>query len=336
MSDPLREQLVVVTGASGFIGRHLTESLLARGVRVRGVTRRPGTLARGIEEAIVPDVLDREAVRRAVRGAGAVVHLAARVHARRDGTGDPRTECQRTNVEGTSVLIEEAVAAEATKFVFASSVKAVANECDEALSPETPPQPEDAYGESKLEAERLIRVVAGQHGLSAPLLRLPVCYGPGMKANMASLFRAVERGIPLPLASVKNRRSFAYVGNAVGAIESLLAAPLPGSDVFYVSDEEDLSTPELVRRVARSLGKPARLLPAPPGLLRAGGSTWGLLSRIAGLHFSNESVTAVLGSLFVDTSSLREMTGFKPHISVDKGMSLTAASYRAGRAGRAG
>lgn len=335
MSDSLRGQLVVVTGASGFIGRHLTESLRASGVRVRGVTRRPGTVVEGIEEAIVPGLLDREAIQRAVSGAAAVVHLAARVHAQPDGAGDPRAECQRTNVEGTSVLLEEAVAAGAAKFVFASSVKAVTSQSNEALTADTPPQPEDAYGQSKLEAERLIRVVAARQGLSAPLLRLPVCYGPGMKANMAALFRAVERGIPLPLASVRNRRSFAYVGNAVGAIESLLAAPLPGSDVFYVSDEEDLSTPDLVRRVARSLGRPARLLPVPPGLLRAGGSTWGLLSRIAGLHFSSESVTAVLGSLFVDTSSLREMTGFKPPFSVDKGMSLTAASFRAGRSGKA-
>ena len=149
---------------------------------------------------------------------------------------------------------------------------------------------------------------------------------------MAALFGAIDRGLPLPLGSVKNRRSFVYVGNVVGAVTSLLMVSSIGSDVFYVSDGEDLSTPALVRHIARALDRPARLIPVPPALLRAIGATGGLLSRIAGVHVSSESVTAVLGSLFVDTSSLREMTGFNPKFSVEKGMSLTATWFRAKRA----
>jgi nucleoside-diphosphate-sugar epimerase len=231
-------------------------------------------------------------------------------------------------VSGTSLLLEEAAAAGVRTFVLASSVKAVANESDSALTPDTPPQPEDAYGESKLEAERLVRVVAVREGIRAPILRLPVAYGPGMKANMAALFGAVQRGLPLPLASVKNRRSFAYVGNVVAAVRSLLDSPRAETEAYYVSDGEDLSTPELVRRIAAALGRPARLFPVPTFLLRTMGQTGGLLSRIAGLHFSTDSVTAVLGSLFVDTSSLREMTGYQPPFPVDTGMSLTAEWYR--------
>ena len=154
-----------------------------------------------------------------------------------------------------------------------------------------------------------------------------------MKANMASLFGAVDRRIPLPLASINNRRSFAYVGNVAAAIQSLIEPGETGSKIVYTSDEHDLSTPGLVKEIARALGRPPRLFPMPPALLRGAGETGGLLSRIAGLHFSSESVTAVLGSLFVDTSSLREMTGFKPPFTVPQGMSLTAAWFRSIRSG---
>ena len=319
---------IVVTGAAGFIGRHLTASLAADGVRVRGIARRSAQLNEGVEVAIASDVLDRDGIRTAVQGAKAVVHLAARVHSKPEGRGDPESECRRVNVDGTAVVLEEAVAAGVQTFVFISSVKAAANESDVALTPETPPQPADAYGQSKLEAERLVRVTAIREGIQAPVLRLPVVYGPGMKANMAALFGAVNRGIPLPLGSVSNRRSFAYVGNVVGAIRALLDAKLAGSEVFYVSDGQDLSTPELVRFIGRALDRPARLVPMPPAILRGIGRTGGLLSRIGGLHFSSESVTAVLGSLFVDTSSLREMTGYHPPFSIEKGMSITASWFR--------
>jgi nucleoside-diphosphate-sugar epimerase len=134
---------------------------------------------------------------------------------------------------------------------------------------------------------------------------------------------------------VKNRRSFAYVGNVVGAIRALLDSSTPGSDAFYVSDNNDLSTPELVGHVARSLGKRPRLIPVPPGMLRGLARTGGLLSRIGGLHLSTDSVTAVLGSLFVDTSSLREMTGYSPPFSVEKGMSVTATWFQDRNAGTA-
>ena len=320
---------VVVTGASGFIGRHLLESLAAKGVKARAVTRGETTFPAGVETVLASDILDAQAIRRAMQGATAVVHLAARVHSKPEGKGDPASECRRVNVEGTSLVLEEAAVAGVRTVVFVSSVKAVASESDTALRPDTPPQPADVYGESKLEAERLVKVAAVREGLRAPILRLPVVYGPGMKANMAALFRAVDRGFPLPLASVKNRRSFAYVGNVVGAVEALLSDGVEDSEVFYVSDGEDLSTPGLVRHVAHALNRPVRLIAVPPRLLRATGKTGGLLSRIAGLHFSTESVTAVLGSLFVDTSSLREMTGYTPPFTVEKGMSLTAAWFRA-------
>ena len=188
---------VVITGASGFIGRHLSESLVADGIAVRGVARREGSLAHGVIPAIADDLLDRDAIRRAVEGASSVVHLAARVHAKPEGKNDPASECRRVNVEGTGLLLEEAAAAGVKTFVFISSVKAVATESSKVLTPDTPPQPGDPYGESKLEAERLVTVTATREGMRAPVLRLPVVYGPGMKANMAALFGAVEPRFPI-------------------------------------------------------------------------------------------------------------------------------------------
>jgi len=321
--------LVVVTGANGFIGRHLLEKLAGRGKRVRGVTRSvAGLTSSGTEAAFAPDILDREAIRSALRGASAVVHLAAMVHANTERRDDPASECRRINVDGTSLVLDEAISAGVRTFLFISSVKAVANESDRILTDETPPQPVDAYGESKLEAERLVRVRAAREGLHAPILRLPNVYGPGMKANMNMLFKVIDKGIPLPFGAVRNRRSFAYIDNAVSAIEALLESAGAAHGTYYVSDEEDLSTPELVRHIARALGRPPRLLPVPETLLRGMRGAGGLLSRFLPLNVKGDSLTAVLGSLFVDTSRLRETTGYAPPISVERGMVRTAEWYR--------
>lgn len=321
---------IVVTGANGFIGRHLCESFARDGVSVRAITRSPsGFPHAGIENVFAADLLDRDALRAALAGASAVVHLAARVHSKPEGRRDPASECRRVNVNGTALLLAESVTAGVKSFVFASSVKAVASESETRLDADTPPQPMDAYGESKLEAERLLRVVARREGLHAPVLRLPVVYGPGMKANMELLFKAIAAGVPLPLAAIRNRRSFAYVGNAVGAIRALLDSPGAAQETFYVSDGRDLSTPELVRAIAHALDRPARLIAVPSTLLRGAGVAGGLLSRIAGLHLSTETITAVLGSLFVDISALHKTTGFHPPVTVENGMSLTAAWFHA-------
>lgn len=320
---------VVVTGATGFIGRHLCQHLVEKGIRVRGLARsHPSMEMRGVEIAVAPDLLDRDAVRAALEGASTIVHLAARVHARAEGRDDPSSECRRINVDGTSLLLEEGVAAGITGFVFASSVKAVAGQSDRMLTEDTPPQPVDAYGESKLEAERLVRVISMRERLHAPILRLPNVYGPGMKANMGLLFRAVDKGIPLPFRSVANRRSFAYVSNAVGAIAALMTQVPAARATVYVSDNEDLSTPALVQYIAQGLGRRARLVPFPPRLMAGLAGTGGLLSRFAPFHLTGDSLTAVLGSLFVDISRLRETTGYAPHTSVERGMARTAEWYK--------
>lgn len=299
------------------------------------MTRRADAVAPpGGKVAIVGDLLDRASVRSALAGVTAVVHLAARVHAKPEGVADPDSECRRINVDGTVALLEEAVAEGVRTFVYISSVKAVAGTSTRMLNAQTFPEPVDAYGASKLEAERRVRAIAMKEAVAAPILRLPAVYGPGMKANLARLFWAVDKGIPLPFAAVHNRRSFAYVGNVVAAIQALLVSPAAAHQTFYVSDGEDLSTPELIRRIGRALGKRPKMFPMPRVAFSATEKLGGLLSRITPFNLTGDSLSAVLGSLFVDSSSLRETTGFVAPFSVDKGMSLTAEWYKATGAGR--
>ena len=321
--------VVAVTGAGGFIGRHLVRSLASNGVRVRALTRSPrGMGNEGVDTRVISGLDDHAGLHAALDGVTTVVHLAGRVHAKLDGAADVASECRRINTEGTAVLLEESIAAGVRTVVFISSVKAVAGQSDTILTADTPPQPVDAYGESKLEAEHVVKMVAAQHGLDAPILRLPNVYGPGMKANMTVLFRAVARGLPLPFGSVKNRRSFAYIDNAVSAIELLMSRATSGSEVYYVSDENDMSTPELIRHIGVALGRRPRMVNVPPVAFRGLQGVGGLLSRIPGFHLNGDALSAVLGSLFVDTSSLRALTGYQPPMSLQTGMQRTAEWYR--------
>ena len=323
-------QRIFLTGATGFIGRHLCIALAADGNEVIALTRkRDAAPPPGGKVAVAGDLLDRAPVKAALAGVTAVVHLAARVHAKAEGIGDPGSECHRINVEGTVALLEEAIAAGAKTFVYISSVKAVAGTSDVMLTAQTLAEPVDAYGVSKLEAERRVRAIAMEAGIAAPILRLPAVYGPGMKANLARLFWAVDRGFPLPFGLIRNRRSFAYVGNVVAAVQSLLASPSAAHQTFYVSDGEDLSTPQLINRIGAALGKRPRMLPVPPAAFDAVLKIGGLLSRIAPLNLTGDSLSAVIGSLFVDSSRLGEVTGFSAPFSVDEGMSLTAKWYKA-------
>jgi nucleoside-diphosphate-sugar epimerase len=331
----VRGEVVLVTGASGFLGRPVTRALLARGARVRGLVR-PGSgpLEPGVEPAPADGVHDRAGVRRALAGAHAVVHLAARVHLMRDAAADPLAEFRRVNVEGTRTVLEEAIRAGARRFLFASSVKALGEGGDAVLTDDTPPAPADPYGVSKLEAERVVRELADAAGMHAPILRFPLVYGPGVRANFFRLLQLVDRGVPLPFGRVRNRRSAVYVENAAAAVAAALESLAAARETFLVSDGDDASTPELVRRIARALGRPARLVPVPPSLFAAGGRAGDLLARLVPFPLTSAAVHRLLGSLAVDSSRLARLTGFAPPFTVEQGLAATAAWYR-GQAGSA-
>lgn len=319
---------VLVTGATGFVGRHVVTELASHGWQVRAMVRRAGVaLPDGVEAILASDVADRGALRGALPGCDAVVHLAARVHVMRDRAADPLAEFRRANVEATRVVLEEAARAGVRRLVLASSVKAVGESSEAPWTEATSPSPPDPYGRSKLEAERLVGALAPASGVEPVILRFPLVYGPGVRANMLRLFQLVYRGVPLPFGGLRNRRSLLFSGNAAAAVRHALDLPTVADPVFFVADDEDLSTPDLVRRIGLALGRPARLVPCPVTLLRAVGRLGDAAERLAPFPVTTRAVDRLVGSLAVDVGRLRR-SGFSPPVSVDEGLGRTAAWFR--------
>jgi nucleoside-diphosphate-sugar epimerase len=312
---PLAGRTILVTGSTGFIGRPLCRSLLEAGAAVRGSSRQGGEHpVAGVERVQIGDPLDGPLVRAAAAGADAVVHLAARVHVMRETAADPVAEFRRANVDPTRVLAEESAAVGVRHLVLASTVKAVGEGNTVAWTEDTPPEPVDPYGRSKLQAEQVLHELAERRGLEGTVLRFPLVYGPEVKGNMLRLFALVDRGLPLPFGAVRNRRSMLFVGNLVAAVRSVLERPSPGFRTFFVTDLRDLSLPELLRLIGVALGRPARLLPVPPGLLR--------------MVLPAAQAERLIGSLAVDASSLSREAGYRPPFTVEEGLRATAEWYR--------
>lgn len=309
---------VVVTGARGFVGRHVVAALAARGVEVVALERSPSPLpARGIvEERIASSADDEATLARALAGSHALVHLAALVH----GTGSPG-DYARSNRDYTLRLARAAAVAGVARFVFLSTIKVHGDSAPSALSELSPLAPPDAYAESKLQAERGLRELAAARAASFSLvsLRSPLVYGPGVRANFARLLQAVARRRPLPFGAIANRRSLIYVENLADALSALALARVIGASTYVVCDGEDLSTPELVRRLSLALDVAPRLLDVPEPLLVAGLTLFG----------KRALVPRLLGSLAIDPSCLRRELGWSPPVSVEEGLLRTARWYRA-------
>ncbi|ABD06261.1 NAD-dependent epimerase/dehydratase [Rhodopseudomonas palustris HaA2] len=259
----------------------------------------------------------------ALQGCDAVVHLGARVHVMNDGSADPLAEYRLTNVEGTMNLGRHA-AAHVRRFVFVSSVKVNGEETapGRSISETDGPAPVDPYGISKLEAEIGLRTLAWREpGLV--ILRPPLVYGPGVRANFRTMMRWLHRGVPLPLGSIENRRSLIGVDNLVDVIMTSLVHPAAANQTFLVSDGEDLSTPALLTRLAAALEVRARLLPFPPVLLER-------LARLAG---QGAAISRLQNSLSLEIGKARQLLEWTPPVSVDEGLRRTAAAFLSERSG---
>jgi nucleoside-diphosphate-sugar epimerase len=249
----------------------------------------------------------------ALAGIDTVIHLAARAHVMRDASLDPLSEFRKVNVAATRNLACQAAAAGVKRMIFMSSIK-VHGECGR-FSESDAPAPQDAYGVSKHEAETTLREIAGQSRLEFVIVRPPLVYGPGVKANFQALIGAVARGLPLPLGAINNCRSLVSRDNLVDFVLRCTSHPAAANEAFLVSDGEDLSTPELVRRLARAMGRPARLVPIPPAILRGGAA---MLGRRA-------MAQRLLGSLQLDISKARRVLEWSPPFSVDEGLRRATA-----------
>lgn len=312
---------VLLTGATGFVGRAVLErmSALTNLVLVAAVRKPVSEFAGGATNIQVADLEADTDWHQALEAAGAVIHCAARVHVMNDRSADPLAEFRRVNVEGTLNLARQAAAAGVKRFIFLSSIKVNG----EGTAPGTSykadnvPAPVDPYGISKLEAELGLRALAAETGMDVVIIRPVLVYGPGVKANFLSMMRWLNKGVPLPFGAIYNKRSLVALDNLVDLVVTCIDHPAAANQTFLVSDGEDLSTSELLRRMGVALGKPARLLPVPSGLLEQG-------ARLLG---KQALAQRLCGSLQVDISKTRELLGWTPPVSVDEALDKTAKYF---------
>jgi UDP-glucose 4-epimerase len=304
---------VLVTGANGFVGGHLCQTLEAVGIDILRAVRnpQPGAVAIGsINGATDWSV--------ALPGVDAIVHTAGRVHVLRDTALDPLTEFRKVNVDGTLNLARQAARSGVNRFIFISSiaVHGLTSGCL-PFSPQDVPNPHDIYGLSKYEAEQGLKELSNKTGLKLVIIRPPLVYGPGVSANFLRLLKLAGSGLPLPLAAVHNRRNPVYIGNLCDLILKCLTHPAAAGQTFLVSDDQDISTPELLRLLAKAMNKKAWLFPMFGSVLRIAG-------RLTG--FSGE-VARLCGSLQVDISCTKELLGWTPPITLEKGIQNTVREY---------
>ena len=316
-----RVNRILVTGPDGFIGMELCKTLLQRGGVVCGAQRKSAPLPDGCESVVVGDIGAGTDWSVALRDVDAVVHLAARVHVMRDVEKDPLAEFWKVNVEGTRRLAESAARGGVKHFVFVSSIKVNGEESGDrgaevgggrsgdrhfggktAFSELDVPNPQDAYSVSKWEAERVLRDIEARSGMAVTVLRPPLVYGPGVKANFRKLMEAVKKGVPLPLGCVRNLRSFIGVTNLVDIVVNCVGHDKARGKMYVVSDGDDVSTPELIRRMAVALGRKDRLIPVPVSFMC-------LVGRLLG---KSAQVDRLLGSLVIDSSRVCQELNWTP------------------------
>lgn len=310
---------MLVTGASGFVGRCLTAELQQRGHAVRVALRNTKQVVGCAEAALITNINAETDWTDALRGIDTVFHLAARVHVMKDDTSDPLAEFRKVNLHGTENLARQAVRAGVKRLVYVSSIK-VNGEGSESTSytERDSANPQDPYGVSKWEAEQALHRIADETGLEVVIVRPPLVYGPGVKGNFISLFKAIDKGLPLPLAGARNARSLVYVGNLADALIACATRVEAAGQTYLVSDGDAVSTADLVSGIARALECRGRCFYFPPVILR-------VLARLLG---KSAQVDRLFGSLRVDSSKLRQQLGWAPPYTLQQGLLETARWYR--------
>ena len=305
---------ILVTGANGFVGSQLIIRLKedSKSLVVGAVRKETNESIHSGEYCVVGNIDAQTDWRAALRGIDVVVHTAARAHVMKDEENNPLAAYQKINVEGTLNLAMQAARAGIRRFIFISSIKVngETTPLDQPFIADDIESPQDAYGISKMQAEQGLKQIASETGMEIVIIRSPLVYGPGVKGNFATMINMVEKGLPLPLGGVNNKRSLIAVDNLVDLIITCIEQPAAANQVFLAGDGEDLSTTELLRALARAMGKPSRLISVPAWVLVLGATILG----------KKAMTQRLLGSLQVDISKTKNVLGWKPLLNVEEGL----------------
>jgi nucleoside-diphosphate-sugar epimerase len=302
---------VFLTGSTGFVGGFLLGHLNSLGYEVVAAVRSSKFTLGSTQRVLIRDLQTEDKLSDVLNAHSVVIHAAA-LTSTAVAREHELEEYRRVNVEGTLNLAQQAASAGVKRFIYVSTVKVngeVTNQ-GKCFKESDVPAPEDSYGISKLEAETVLLELASLSGMEVVIIRPPLVYGPGVKGNFASMIKLVQTGFPLPLGAVNNKRSLVGIDNLVDLIIRCIDHPAAANQVFFVGDGEDLSTTELLRAVGKAMGKPARLIPVPAGLLQFGAT---LLGKKA-------MAQRLLGSLQVDISKTCELLDWKPPYTVEDGL----------------
>lgn len=312
---------VIVTGAGGFVGDALCRRLSASGCRVVGIFREQPSPRDWMEIRAAGDLTQVSDFSDVVEGVDTVIHLAARVHMMRDTAADPALAFRQVNTDVTQRLAQAAADSGTNRFVFLSSVKVNGEETTGTpFSDGDAPAPEDDYGRSKRDAEDALQNIAATSNMAVTTLRVPLVYGPGVRANFAALLRLCDTVLPLPLDGItQNRRSLLYLGNLTHALETIVMSDRDVSGIYLLGDGEDLSTAELVGHLRHSLNRHVPRLPVPASVLR-------LMASLVGRQ---EAIRRLCGSLQIDSTGFQNAFGWVPPFSPVQGIAATAAAHRA-------
>jgi nucleoside-diphosphate-sugar epimerase len=308
---------ILLTGASGFVGQRLCSAFNAQNTDFLPVVRCGASTCRNT--FVIDDIHASTNWQAALNGVEVVIHLAARVHVMCETAADPLPMFRRINVDGTLNLARQAATSGVRRFIFISSIK-VNGEHTTVNKPFTEKNianPQDAYGISKFEAEQGLLHIAQETGMEVVIIRPPLVYGPGVKANFASMMKWVGKGVPLPFGAVHNKRSLVALDNLVSFIVHCIDHPKAANQTFLISDGEDVSTTELIKKTAKALGKKPVLIPVPVSLMK-------FAAKLIG---KGDVANRLFGSLQIDSSKARELLGWKPAFTMDEQLQKTAEAY---------
>lgn len=301
---------ILLTGSTGFLGSRVATALHSKpDVNLTAVVRRRIE----IPSAYIVEVQGLDASTdwsTAMTNQQVIIHAAARAHIMKDEVADPLAEYRRVNVDGTLDLARQAAAAGVKRFIFISSIGVNGNINTQPFTEDDEPNPAELYAQSKWEAEQGLWEIQRKTGIELVIIRPPLVYGPNAPGNFGSLMRWVEKGVPLPLGSIHNQRSLVAVDNLVDLIITCIDHPAAANQVFLAGDGKDVSTTELLRGVSKAMGRPARLIPVPAGILMFSASVLG----------KKDTAKRLLGSLQVDISKARDLLDWEPPLTVEEGL----------------